>query len=457
MNDWLVMLFLEGNNNLLASGRALLDEASRVGSSDRVAVVAERGPTPGGGKATRGQLMPGRHQLAEIDATNRAVNGNFDISTILDFVEHSIEHYEARNRALILWDHGNGWQNVHSFGRVVDAVKAVKERHGIHEVPHHGGTEPAAGQRLFVSDLRTVLDPDRGIAVVGFDACLMSMIEVAFQLRDTAQFMIASQHTVPAERGWAYEALLRALTMNPRMNAEELVRTAIDTFAGSYNGLDDAVTLTGIRLSSEVDRAVSAIDTFSRTLLGAISRDERASTAPTLRSEIVYARRYSQSFGNPDYIDLRSFCDQIQKRLPAEERLIRNAEFVKSAIDRLVVRHTRSGAASIGDSNGISIYFPQTFQDAKVATAYASLDFADPLYCSWFTFLKVVVEGAAVEQHHLETPMMPAAEPEPAHGQCECCPCGSAKELADADVVPMSPRPAAAAQVGNGQRKTKAQ
>jgi hypothetical protein len=452
MNDWLVMLFLESDNDLSSLGQNLLDEAARVAPSDRVAVIAERGPTRDGGKATRGPLLTAGRQMMKLDATNEAANGNFDISTILDFVEHSVEHYEARNRALILWDHGNGWQNVHSFGKVVDAVKAVKERHGIHEVTKHGGMEHGS-ERLFISDLRTVLDPDRGIAVVGFDACLMSMIEVAFQLRDTAQFMIASQHTVPAARGWAYEALLRALTLNPRMDAEELVRTAVDTFAGSYNGLDDAVTLTGIRLSSEVDRAVSAIDTFSGTLLGAISASDRAGTK--VRSEIVYARRYAQSFGNPDYIDLSSFCDQILKRLPDDPRLSRATEFVKSAIDRLVVRHTRSGAPSIGDANGISIYFPQTFPGAKLAESYSKLDFADPVYCSWSTFLKVIVEGAEVGMEKVVAdpmPMVPAAGVQPVRGQCDCCQCGApSKEISDADVVRM-PRPAASAHAHNAQR-----
>jgi hypothetical protein len=437
MNDWLVMLFLGADNDLFQFGQDLLDEATKVGSSDRIAVVAELDPTTPGAETLRGPLLPGRREMTKIGVTNG------DASTILNFVEDSRARYEAHNRALILWDHGNGWQNVHVFDKIVDAVKTVKERHGLHDAAE----ENEAAEPLFLNDLKTVLDPDRGIGIVGYDACLMSLIEVAFQLRDTAQFMIASQNVVPAARGWAYEALLRTLTMNPRMSAEDLVCAAVDTFAGSYNGSDDPVTLTGLRLSSEVDRAVAAIDSFSQELLDTIALSDAGTDTVDVRSEIVYARRLTQSFGNPDYIDLRSFCDQIQKRLPAVRRLNRMAEYVKSAVDRLVVRHTRSSAASIANANGVSIYFPQTFPGARIAETYANLDFADPFYCRWARFLAAIVEGADAEQqseHRGMPAAIPAATsatppthsaPAPAVAQahCGCVGCG----------VPAEPYPAA--------------
>jgi hypothetical protein len=328
-------------------------------------------------------------------------NVNRRPETIIKFVDDSKAEYEARNRVLILWDHGNGWQNVHVFENVVTATNIYRQQ-------EESGT--GAGATLFIDDLRAVLDEKRDIAIVGFDACLMSMIEIAFQLRERAQFMVASQHLQPAARGWPYEALLRVLTFNPRMEPEELVRTMVDTFAGSYNGANDAVTLSGLRLSAEVDRAVAAIDSFSLALLDAI-HDSDHKTKGALRSDIVMARRHTQSFGNPDYIDIVSFCEQVQKWLPDDPELKpkinRTADLVKRAIARLVVRHTRSGSASVDQANGVSIYFPNTFFESKVAEEYAQLDFANPLYCRWSTFLKVIVEG--VSTHEATAPMKKAS------------------------------------------------
>jgi hypothetical protein len=401
MHDWLVMLFLGADDDLFQFGQTLLDEATRVGSSDRVAVVAELDPTARSEETLRGPLFKGRHEMKKVGLTSG------DPRAIIDFVDISKARYEARHRVLMYWDHGNGWQNVHVYENVVTATDIRKQQqHG-----HEGTDEPvAAEQPLFVNDLRAVLDETRNIAVVAFDACLMSMIEVAFQLRERAQFMVASQHLLPAARGWPYEALLRALALNPRMEPEELVRTMVDTFAGSYNGESDPVTLSGLRLSAEVDRAVAAIDSFSLALLDAIhsgDHDDRGDRDDqTVRGEIVYARLLTQSFGNPDYIDIVSFCEQVQKRLPHLPQLNRSAELVKAAIARLVVRHTRSNSASIAHANGVSIYFPHVFgaegrprhSQSEIAKSYAKLDFANPLYCRWSIFLKVILKGISVHE-----------------------------------------------------------
>src|SRR5205823_6865956 len=48
------------------------------------------------------------------------------------------------------------------------------------------------------------------IAVIGMDACLMSMVEVAYQIRGAASVMVGSEQTEPGE-GWPYDSILRAL------------------------------------------------------------------------------------------------------------------------------------------------------------------------------------------------------------------------------------------------------
>jgi hypothetical protein len=377
MKDWLVMLYLGGENDLFRFGEKLIDEAARAGSSERVAIVAEVEPERQGQQIVRGPIVRGRHRASGI---NLKLGRQARTKTIIEFADDSQARYPARHRALVLWDHGNGWQTGHVFENVVsENVEAFPD-----------------SERLFVNELREVLDEKRRIAIVGFDACLMSMIEIAFQLRDTAQFMVGSQHLVPAAHGWPYEALLRTLTSHSRMEPEELVRTMVDTFAGSYNGASEAVTLTALRLSTEVDRAVSAIDAFSQELLRVIHESDHIDG--DARGEIVFARQHAQSFGNPDYIDLVSFCSQIEKRLP-DEKLRQKAALVRDAIGRMVVRHTRSGANSIREANGVSIYFPTLHREAHVAQSYAKLDFAKPEHCRWSTFLTTIVEGVEADCH----------------------------------------------------------
>ena len=415
--DWLIMVFLGGGNDLTPFAQNLLDEAMRVESSKRVAVVAELHPQLATEQTLRGRIFKGKNEMRPIGVRND------DVAAIIDFVDDSMETNKARHRVLVLWDHGNGWQNVDVFEEVVDATEIRRRQ-------QYGPTGQPSN--LAVKDLREVLDETRDIAVVAFDACLMSMIEVAFQLRDRAQFMVASQHLLPAERGWPYEALLRTMTANPRMEPEELTRATIDTFAGSYNGVDEAVTLTGLRLSAEVDRAVAAIDSFSAALLEAIHTSDHVDG--TVRDEIIDARLHAQSFGNPEYIDIVSFCDEIRKRLPNQPRLNRTTDLVRSAIARLVVRHTRSSSAIVSRANGVSIYFPNVVPEATIVGSYADLDFANPFYCRWAGFLKVIVEGANV---HVVEKMMAESQKTPIPN----CDCASKYSPPDPPPPPSAPSP----------------
>lgn len=392
-HDWLVMLFLGADDDLSPFGQNLLEEATRVGSSDRVKLVAELNPTVDA-QTLRGSILRGRRELKQIGITDGSV------SSIAGFIDDSKKQFKAKHRALILWDHGNGWQNVHVFNKVLEPKK-----------------------KLFVKDLGGVLNQGRNIAVVGFDACLMAMIEIAFQLRGRAQFMVASQHLLPAERGWPYEALLRALTTNPGMDATELVTTMIDTFAGSYNGASDPVALSALRLTvDKIESAVNALDQLSGALLSAIdTSDARQADA---RDKIILARQHTQSFGNTDYIDIISFCEEIQERFSEDKQICSAVQNVKSAVAELVVRQTRSGAPSVARANGVSIYFPQTYpatpppadkaaigdpnerRGSTIAESYAQLDFARA--CRWSTFLKVMVEGIDVPKNNKVRPAISA-------------------------------------------------
>jgi len=49
------------------------------------------------------------------------------------------------------------------------------------------------------------------VSLIGMDACLMSMVEVAYQLRANANYMVGSQEVEPLS-GWPYTAILGSLT-----------------------------------------------------------------------------------------------------------------------------------------------------------------------------------------------------------------------------------------------------
>jgi hypothetical protein len=352
--DWLAMFYLGGDDDLFEFGKQLLNEAKGVGSTDRVAIVAQHDPVQPKAMTRRGQLANGQWASQVVGETEGSPKD------IVDFIEYAKTAFPAKKRMLVLWDHGNGWQNVHVFESVM-----------------------AATVRLHIQDFSRFVGPQHGINVLCFDSCLMAMIEIAYQLRERVEYIVASENVVPADSGWPYDSILRTLTVRPETEPEQVVRSIVDGFCGSYNGSGQPVTLSAIKVS-EVEPAVAAIDCLSRELIAACINGSR--------EKVLFARRYSQSFGNPDYVDLVSFCDELRRLLADKKCIVAAADEVKKSVGRLVIGTTRGGARSIRGAHGISIYFP----DRPISPLYYDLDFAAPKTCMWASFITMMAPKIAV-------------------------------------------------------------
>ncbi len=348
--DWLAMLYLAGDNDLFEFGEELLQEAQRAGSSERVAVVAQQDPTDPGVPSRRGKIERGRWDFRRIGETEG------DAAAIIDFAREVTDEYPATNKMLVLWDHGNGWQNVHVFEplttdtaplQILETLKALDEEHC-------------------------------KIAVLCFDSCLMAMIEIAYQLREHVEFIVASENVVPADKGWPYDAMLTKLALQPQIAPRELACAIVDMFAGSYNGSTQPVTLSALDLRA-VEDTVRAIDALSRELI------DRCVNG--VKEKVMFARRRAQSFGNPDYIDIVSFCKELRaSELDLGAAVAEAAGNVIAAVEKVVISATRGSTASIRRAHGLSIYFP----DRPLSPLYQNLEFAKPKVCMWASFLGMV-------------------------------------------------------------------
>lgn len=373
-NEWLTMVFLGADNDLFQFGEQLLTEVQRVGSSDHVTIVAQRDPTDPEEPSLRGQVLRGRWDAEEIGVTGG------DPQAILDFVDYATAKFSGEKKMLFLWDHGNGWQNIHSFEPVAslpEQLEAVL-------------LSEALGQT--------------GVDVLCFDACLKAMIEIAFQLRDRVKYIVASQNVVPASTGWPYASILGMLNTQPQMTPEHAARAIVGAFAGAYNDSMDPVALSAMDLAF-VEPTVAEIAKLSLALISTCRNGGR--------EKVLTARRLSQSFGNPDYIDLISFCTEIKRLLPETASALAAAEVVKNA-RQLVISATRNNMPSISDANGVSIYFP----DRPVSPMYDLLDF--PHRSGWSKFLSMVTPEIKAPEPFVPEPDAPQSSALGAPVQCSC-------------------------------------
>lgn len=162
-----------------------------------------------------GRLTTVEKRLGQRDMT--------DGETLTDFIEYCAEEYPANRNMLILWDHGAG------------------------SIDGWGSDEYNFYDTLTIDELGEALY-NAGVTFdfIGFDACLMSTMEVACVLYDFADYMIASED-YESGYGWEYKYWLTELAENPSIPTVKLAKTICDDFIAESSS-EDAI-LAAIDLS----------------------------------------------------------------------------------------------------------------------------------------------------------------------------------------------------------------
>ena len=71
------------------------------------------------------------------------------------------------------------------------------------------------------------------IDMLDFDACLMAHVEAAYQVKDTVDYLVASEKTEPGD-GNDYDAMLKALSAKPDMSGADFSKVMVQTYGKSY-------------------------------------------------------------------------------------------------------------------------------------------------------------------------------------------------------------------------------
>jgi hypothetical protein len=226
--------------------------------------------------------------------------------------------------------------------------------------------------------------------MLGFDACNMAMIEIAFQIKDYVDIMIASQETEPGS-GWNYETFLKPLKTR-ELTPEEFSKNIVETYQKNYEKTFADFTLSAISLS-EIDLLTKQIDLISENLISILKSENKTLFFKKL-SKIRTRRKYSTIFANPDYIDLNNFLTSLNNLIKKNlnnvkyknnkkefDNLNLNLSLTSNLINKLVLKKTFCYSVPFAD--GISIYFPTK----KIHNSYKKTDFAASN--KWIEFLKI--------------------------------------------------------------------
>lgn len=385
-DTWLVMMYQDADDQVLEKDIFIdMNEAERVGSTDKVKVVAQldryRGAFSGDGNWTSAKrfYITRDGDLNQISSQMVQDLGEVNMSdgqTLIDFVTWAMAAYPADKYALILSDHGAGWP-----GGWSDPTSTTPT---VRNLPLSG----AMGDQLYLMEIDQALGAIRQqtgldkFEVIGMDACLMAHIEVLSALAPHGRYFVGSQETEPSV-GWAYAAMLQQLNANPDMTGGDLGKVIVDSYIDDDQRiLDDAARadLTGrgsvlggmmsgpsaAAVAQQLSRDVTLstidlsgvpglINSLNNLAFQMQSGDQRA---------VAQARSYAQSFTSiwgsnvpASYLDLGNFA-QLLAKASTSSAVDAAASQLLSEIQRTVISE-KHGSNKPG-ATGISVYFPNS-------------------------------------------------------------------------------------------------
>jgi hypothetical protein len=248
---WTFMVYINADDTAL-EGPSINDflEMASVGSNENVNIVVQFDRAPGYDASyddwtdcrrfliTEGLTPADGNELMNIGEVNMG-----DPATLVDFVKWSVLSYPADKYALIISSHGKGWE-----GCCWDETSS-NDNMTLFEI--------GAG----LGDISSFIG--RPLDVVGFDACLMGMTEVAYEIRDYASVMIASEHAEPSS-GWPYDAILAQLVETPEMDAAQLATNIVDIYHTSH--APTSYTMAAVDLT-RIESVIDSLGNLAQSLV----------------------------------------------------------------------------------------------------------------------------------------------------------------------------------------------
>lgn len=417
--EWTFMVYLVADNNLEQAGMKDLNEMEVVGSNSQINIVVQIDRIPGHDNSNGDWTGTRRYYITQ-DANTSIINSVMlqdlgeqnmgDPNVLKDFVNWAMTNYPANKYCLVLWDHGSGWHKFPSRFHFNQWSKSVDGENDSNHVfnqgalkktggssmpcstgfpvgPPIGGCEgfkliccdETDGDRLYNNELQQVLNQVPHLHILGFDACLMNMVETAYEVRGETDFMVGSEESEQND-GWPYDAILQLLAATPTMTPAKLCSTIVQKYGEfcdglpMYNQTQSAVDL------SQVLALKDRVNEFAQAMIA-------GNSWPQIEVAVLSSEHCQPPFDS--YRDIHHFAHLVST-LVSESNIITAANNVKSAIGNAVISNYHGSEHP--NFNGLSIYLPTSSTNYEYNYAQGSnIDF--PTDTQWDEFLFQLFAG----------------------------------------------------------------
>lgn len=284
--------------------------------------------------------------------------------TLTEFLNYGYNNYEADYYGLVLWNHGGG------------------------AVLGFGADENYDYDSLSLNDIDTAMaeskihEDGKKFEWVGFDACLMGMIEVADMMADYSGYLIASEE-IEAGSGWDY-SFLKELSDGEHFDGNKSGKCIIDAYENFFRSnrlyiLD--YTLSCMDLE-KVDMVVDKLRNFVKAAGEELTNESYSQIAKKRDESKAFGKITETSFY--DTVDLGDLANKMSVYYSDE------TEDLQAALKEFIVYEK----SNVPYANGVAIYFP--YENKEYAQLwldeYETMDFS-PDYMSFLEKFTQILSG----------------------------------------------------------------
>ena len=361
--QWDFLVYLDGDNNLENNAIENFLQMEQIGSSNDVNILVLFDRIPGyddsHGNWTNTRLYRitknvsgDRSQFVSTYLKDFGEANMADPQTLTNFITYCHQWFPADHVALTLWDHGGG---------VYPRSLAASGSHGslARGIAWDDTTGSGAWDCLTTDQVAAALQNARAqtgqkINISNLDACLMQLMEVAYQWRNETDYLVGSEETVPAA-GNKYDAILNDLAVNPAIAPRDYALALVNDYYHYYQGQPGYDTTYSALDLGQIGNVFQRFSDFAAKL---------NAVPDNLLVYIKNARTATTSFDYPELVDLTDFLIRLQAQPGSGAGLVNAAAALQTALTNLIIANQGSGVYPLAHRTyGLGILFPASLSD----------------------------------------------------------------------------------------------
>ena len=358
VKEWTVMAYMNTLNDLetFLVGKNHVNALEKVGSTDRMNVVAELGRARGNAFDESDNWTGVRRYYITGDAAsdpygyhiNSPVLRHYDKADmgdwqhLQDFILWAKKEYPAKKYMLIINSHGTGWKSNH-------------------ESPHYSkgiSYDFNSGNHVTTEQLGKVFEAAGKIDVYVNDACLMMDAAVLYEIGRHADYVVGSEETTSIALSNP-DQLLAQLAAAPEADAEKAAGFAFNSLTPRLLEQYSVARMSGL------EGLAPLVNDFCSV---AARSSERKLFKAALKKTI--------SFADPEYKDMGQFLSLVKEGTKDEALRSNASRLLDHLTTQLVARNVTTG--KYAPAKGVSFYFPDSYIDP----AFNQLKFAQAIHWS---------------------------------------------------------------------------